>query len=56
MKSYEDEIKTVVFDGVVTQRILDIAADKGIENLIGAKVGSVTKRPVDVKVFTANAL
>ncbi len=56
LKAYEDEIKTVVFDGVVTQRILDIAADKGIENLIGAKVGSVTKRPAGVKVFTANAL
>ncbi len=56
LKSYEDEIKTVVFDGVVTQRILDIAADKGIENLIGAKVGSVSKRPAGVKVFTAKAL
>ncbi|WP_406660281.1 DNA primase DnaG [Methanolobus sp. ZRKC3] len=56
LKGYENEIKTVVFDGVVTQRILDIAADKGIENLIGAKVGSVTKRPADVKVFTASDL
>ncbi|MBN2111032.1 MAG: DNA primase [Methanosarcinaceae archaeon] len=56
LKDYDSEVKTVVFDGVVTQRILDIAADKGIENLIGAKVGSVTKRPASVKVFTADAL
>lgn len=56
LKDYPDEVKTVVFDGVVTQRILDIAADKGIENLVGAKVGSVTKRPASVKIFTADAL
>ncbi len=56
LKDYDSEVKSVVFDGVVTQRILDIAADKGIENLIGAKVGSVTKRPASVKVFTADAL
>ncbi|TGC07227.1 DNA primase DnaG [Methanolobus halotolerans] len=56
LKDYDSEVKTLVFDGVVTQRILDIAADKGIENLIGAKVGSVTKRPASVKVFTADAL
>jgi DNA primase len=56
LKGYEGDIKTVVFDGVVTQRILDIAAGKGIENLIGAKVGSVTKRPAGVMVFTASAL
>ena len=56
LKDYEDEVKTVVFDGVVTQRILDIAADKGIERLIGAKVGSVTKRPASVKVLTAASL
>ncbi len=56
LKDYQDEVKTVVFDGVVTQRILDIAADKGIENLVGAKVGSVTKRPASVRIFTADAL
>lgn len=56
LKDYKDEVKTVVFDGVITQRILDIAVDKGIERLIGAKVGSVTKRPASVKVLTAGSL
>lgn len=56
LKDYTDEVKTLVFDGVVTQRILDIAADKGIENLVGAKIGSITKRPASVKIFTVDAL
>ncbi len=56
LKDYKDEVKTVVFDGVITQRILDIAVDKDIDRLIGAKVGSVTKRPASVKILTAGSL
>lgn len=56
LKDYESEVKTVVFDGVVTQRILDIAVDKGIERLVGAKLGNVTKRPASVKVLTTASL
>lgn len=56
LKNHTDSIKTVIFDGVITQRILDIAENKGIKNLIGAKVGSVTKRPISVNVLTAKDL
>jgi DNA primase len=53
LKETGDSIKTVVFDGVVTQRILDIASDKGIENLIGVKKGNIAKSPATVNVLTA---
>ncbi|WP_440953067.1 DNA primase DnaG [Methanococcoides sp. FTZ1] len=53
LKETEDDIKSVVFDGVVTQRILDIASDKGIENLIGVKKGNIAKSPATVNVLTA---
>ena len=39
LKNYNGDVKSVVFDGVITQRILDIAENKGIENLVGAKIG-----------------
>ncbi|MDR2944788.1 MAG: DNA primase [Methanosarcinales archaeon] len=45
--------KTIVFDGVVSQRIVDIAAEQGIENLIGLKIGNVVKMPAAMKVFTS---
>lgn len=45
--------KSVVFDGVISQRIVDIAAEQGIENLIGLKTGNVVKMPATMKVFTA---
>lgn len=52
LKESSEIVKSVVFDGVITQRILDIAADKGIENLVGVKVGNISKSPAAVKVFT----
>lgn len=56
LKNYNGDIKSVIFDGVITQRILDIAENKGIENLVGAKVGSITKRPSSVKILTVRDL
>ncbi|MHC1565442.1 MAG: DNA primase DnaG [Candidatus Syntropharchaeales archaeon] len=47
-----EEIRGVVFDGVITQRIIDIASDKGIEYVFGGKLGSVIKIPVNLKVLT----
>jgi len=56
LKDYTGDLESVVFDGVITQRILDIAADKEIGNLVGVKVGNVTKSPAAVKMLTANTL
>lgn len=53
LKSGVNGAKTVVFDGVVTQRIIDIAAEQGIENLIGLKIGNVVKMPAEMKVSVA---
>ncbi len=49
-------VQALVFDGVVTQRILDIASDNGVEYVIGMKAGSIVKQPTNVKVFTADDL
>jgi DNA primase len=47
-----DGTLAVVFDGVITQRILDLAAEKGIKTLVGVKYGSITKQPTDMEVLT----
>ena len=51
-----DGITSIVFDGVITQRILDIAAEKKVECLVGAKMGNVVKIPSSVKVLTVEQL
>jgi hypothetical protein len=56
LKDANGNIKCVVFDGVITQRIVDIASDKGIENLIGAKMGSLVKSPASIHIETSNQL
>ncbi len=47
-----EKIKTVIFDGIVTQRLVDLAAEKKIANLVGSKMGNVTKQASEVAVMT----
>ena len=52
LKESNGDVKSVVFDGVITQRMLDIAAEKNLEYLVGVKMGSIVKQPANVKVIT----
>lgn len=42
---------TVIFDGVITQRLLDIAFESDIKTLVGVKVGNITKQPESIEVY-----
>jgi len=44
--------KAIVFDGIITQRILDIAAEMGMKSVVGTKMGTVTKQPAGIDVLT----
>ncbi len=44
---------SVVLDGIITQRLLDLAANKKIKSIAGIKMGSITKKPVTVAIFTS---
>lgn len=56
LKTYKDNIQSVVFDGVITQRLVDIASSNAIKNLIGVKIGNIAKVPADMEVLTASML
>ncbi len=47
-----ESISAVVFDGIVTQRLLDIANNKNVKEIVGIKLGNVVKMPKSVKVLT----
>ena len=49
-------IATVVFDGIVTQRLLDIASNKNVNEIVGMKLGNVVKKPDAVDVLTKEDL
>ncbi|HIH70269.1 DNA primase DnaG [Methermicoccus shengliensis] len=56
LKELNGTVKAAVFDGVITQRLLDIAATKNIECVVGAKLGSLVKVPANVKVMTFDSV
>jgi DNA primase len=45
-------IDTVVFDGVITQRLVDVATEKQIKFLVAARVSDVVKPPLNVHLIT----
>ena len=48
-----DEIKKaeiIVIDGIITQRLLERAHNKGIAMVIGARLGEISKKPESVKI------
>ncbi|MCK5458448.1 MAG: DNA primase [Thermoplasmatales archaeon] len=47
-----ENISTIVFDGIITQRLLDIANNKSVKEIVGIKLGNVVKMPKSVKVLT----
>lgn len=50
--SLTDDVKTVVFDGVVTQRLVDVAVERGIDCLVGIKIGNIAKKPINLKILS----
>nr|AKQ02671.1 primase protein [uncultured euryarchaeote Rifle_16ft_4_minimus_37664] len=46
------ETRAVVFDGIITQRILDIAAEMNMHSVVGTKMGTITKQPAGIEVWT----
>ena len=46
--------RVVVLDGPVTQRLLDVAAQRGAAKLVGTSAGEFVKQPAGVRVHTAD--
>ncbi|MEM3579087.1 MAG: DNA primase DnaG [Candidatus Bathyarchaeia archaeon] len=45
-------VDTVVFDGIITQRIVDIASEKNIKNIIASRISEAVKPPLNVQLTT----
>ncbi len=50
------KIRSIVFDGIVSQRILDLAHAKDVKTVVGTKLGQIVKAPESVEVLTAAEL
>lgn len=55
LKETNENAKSVVFDGVITQRIVDLAKEKDLDYVVGIKMGDVVKMPTSPKILTADS-
>ncbi|MBQ2962639.1 DNA primase DnaG [Methanobrevibacter sp.] len=54
LKQDNPDADTVIFDGVISQRLVDIAYSKGIKTLVAFKSSRVIKRPDKLRLVTLN--
>jgi len=52
LKETSENAKSVVFDGVITQRIVDLAKEKDLDYVVGIKIGDVAKMPTSLRILT----
>jgi DNA primase len=52
IKNIEGNADTVIFDGVISQRLVDVASEKGIKKLVAFKSMNIVKKPHNVKLIT----
>ena len=45
-------VDSVVFDGIITQRIVDIACDKNIKRIVASRISEVVKPVLAVELIT----
>ncbi|MEM3696407.1 MAG: DNA primase DnaG [Candidatus Bathyarchaeia archaeon] len=45
-------VNTVIFDGIITQRIVDVASEKNIKNIIASRISDAVKPPLNVQLLT----
>lgn len=56
LKTNNTKASGIVFDGVITQRVIDLAAKRNINYLVGVRLGSVVKIPTNVRIITFDEL
>ncbi len=45
-------VSFIVFDGVITQRLLELASSKNVKMIVGVRIGGINKKPENVKILT----
>lgn len=52
IKNSTEPISTVIFDGIISQRLVDLSKEKNIECLVAVKMSEVVKKPETIKIIT----
>ncbi|WP_409199745.1 DNA primase DnaG [Methanobrevibacter sp. DSM 116169] len=52
LKAMDESAETVIFDGIISQRLVDISSLKGVKNLVAFKSMNIVKKPDNLKIIT----
>ena len=52
IKNIKGKVDTVIFDGVISQRLVDVALQKGINKLVAFRTMNIVKKPENIKIIT----
>jgi len=53
LKDVHNNVYAVVFDGVISQRLIDIAREKGLKHIVAVRMNEMVKKPNQIKIITA---
>lgn len=56
LKENSEGVNKIVFDGVISQRILDVSAEKGINTVVGTRKGNISKLPAGIAIWVKEDL
>ena len=56
LKEDSEGITSIVFDGVISQRILDVSSEKGIRTIVGTRKGNISKMSAEIVIWTKEDL
>ncbi|MEM3833014.1 MAG: DNA primase DnaG [Thermoprotei archaeon] len=54
--SNTSDVQAIVIDGVITQRLVDLANEKKVQYIVGYRVGNLVRRPINLKIYTFETL
>ncbi len=50
------KVYAIVFDGIITQRLVDTAQSRGVKIIVGVRIGNLSRKPRDIIVLTMQDL
>ncbi|MBR2255648.1 MAG: DNA primase, partial [Candidatus Methanomethylophilaceae archaeon] len=56
LKEDSEGVRVIVFDGVISQRIVDTSVDRNILTVVGTRRGNITKMPENLTILTKEDL
>ncbi len=56
LRENSEGVAVIVFDGIISQRIVNVASEKNIQTVVGVKKGNIPKMPAGITLWTKEDL